>query len=108
MKKPLDVLNLYPPHDYTLHGAFASRASRDAERPFVFFEGRTWSWRAFDEEVRKTASVMIERGIAKGDRVAVMGRNSDAHVLLLFALARIGAIMVPVNPDFGVAEARYV
>ena len=37
-----------------------------------------------------------------------MGRNSDGHVLMLFALARIGAIMVPVNPEFGVEEARYV
>ena len=27
---------------------------------------------------------------------------------MLFALARIGAIMVPVNPEFGVEEARYV
>ncbi|HSQ05439.1 MAG TPA: AMP-binding protein, partial [Burkholderiales bacterium] len=38
----------------------------------------------------------------------VMARNSDAHVLMLFPLARIGAIMVPVHPDFGVTEARYV
>ena len=37
-----------------------------------------------------------------------MARNSDGHVLMLFALARIGAIMVPVNPEFGVEEARYV
>jgi crotonobetaine/carnitine-CoA ligase len=37
-----------------------------------------------------------------------MATNSDAHVLLLFALARIGAIMVPVNPEFGIAEAQYV
>src|ERR1051326_5589793 len=37
-----------------------------------------------------------------------LGRNSDGHVLALFAIARIGAIMVPVNPEFGVEEARYV
>ena len=40
--------------------------------------------------------------------MGVIGRNSDGHVLMLFAIARIGAIMVPVNPDFGVQEARYV
>ena len=32
----------------------------------------------------------------------------SGHVLTLFAAARLGAIMVPVNPDFGVEEARYV
>ena len=108
MKKPLDVLKAYPGHDYTLHGAFASRAIRDPQRPFIFFEDRTWSWQAFDETVGKTATLLIDRGIEKGDRVGVIGRNSDGHVLMLFALARIGAIMVPINPEFGVQEARYV
>ena len=108
MKSPLQVLNLYPPHDYTLRGAFESRASRDPGRPFMLFEAETWTWQAFDAEVRSVASLLVERGIAKGDRVAVMGRNSDGHVIMLYALARVGGIMVPVNPEFGVEEARYV
>ena len=108
MKQPLEVLKLYPPHDYTLNAALASRASVDPARPFAFYGDTTWSWQGFSDEVAKIASLLIERGIAKGDRVGVMGRNSDGHVLMLFALARIGAIMVPVNPEFGVEEARYV
>jgi carnitine-CoA ligase len=108
MKKPLEVLKLYPGHDYTLNGAYASRASRDPARPFLLFEERIWSWQAFGEEVERIAWLLAGRGVAKRERVGVMGRNSDGHVLLLFALARIGAVMVPVNPDFGVEEARYV
>ena len=108
MKKPLAVLELYPGHDYTLHGAFASRAGAEPQRPFIHFEELTWTWAEFDAQVVKIASLLIERGVGKGDRVGVIGRNSDAHVLMLFALARIGAIMVPVNPEFGVEEARYV
>jgi crotonobetaine/carnitine-CoA ligase len=108
MKKPLEVLGLYPPHDYTLAGAFASRASRDARRPFMYFEDRTWTWESFDAEVRKLAFALRARGVGRGERVAVSGRNTDGHPLMLFALARIGAIMVPVNPEFGVEEARYV
>ena len=108
MKKPLDVLKLYPDHDYTLHGAFASRSAANPQRAFILFEDRTWTWQAFDDKVRKVASLLIDRGIRKGDRVGVIGRNSDGHVFMLFALARIGAIMVPVNPEFGVQEAGYV
>src|SRR5215212_1605433 len=108
MKKPLEVLALYPSHDYTLAGAFASRASRGAQRAFMLFEERTWTWESFDAEARKLASALLGRGLRKGDRVAVSGRNTDGHVLMLFALARVGAIMVPVNPEFGVEEARYV
>jgi crotonobetaine/carnitine-CoA ligase len=108
MKKPLEVLRLYSEHDYTLHGAFESRAACDPRRAFLLYEDALWTWAAFDAEVRKIASLFAERGVTRGDRVAVMGRNTDAHVLALFALARIGGIMVPVNPEFGVQEARYV
>ena len=65
MKQPLEVLNLYPPHDYTLHGAFASRAARNPQRPFILFEGRTWTWQAFSEKARKIACLLLERGVKK-------------------------------------------
>jgi crotonobetaine/carnitine-CoA ligase len=108
MKKPLDVLRLYPAHDYTLNGALASRAGRDPARLFMRFRDRTWSWGEFMQTVDAAARVLAARGIRHGDRMAVMARNCDGHVILLFALARLGAIMVPVNPEFGVEEAKYV
>lgn len=108
MKKPLEVLRLYPDHDYTLHGALLSRAGRDPARPFMLFREHAWSWGEFVQTVDAAARVLAARGIRKGDRMAVMARNCDGHVLLLFALARLGAIMVPVNPEFGVEEAKYV
>jgi crotonobetaine/carnitine-CoA ligase len=108
MKKPLEILRLYPAHDYTLWGALQSRMARDPQRPFMLFQGRAWSWREFAAAVDATARFLVARGIKAGDRVAVMARNCDGHLLLLFGLARIGAIMVPVNPEFGVEEARYV
>jgi len=81
---------------------------RDPRRPFMSYEGRTWSWDAFHDAMLRTAHVLAARGITLGDRVAVMARNNRGHPLMLFALARLGAIMVPVNPEFGVSEARYV
>ncbi len=108
MNSPLEVLHLYSGHDYTLRGALQSRMARDPQRPFMLCGGRTWSWREFAAASDAVARVLAARGIGKGDRVAVMANNSDGHVLLLFAAARLGAIMVPVNPEFGVEEARYV
>ena len=105
---PLEVISLYPPHDCTLKRAFETRAAAGRSRPFLMFGDRTWSWGEFDEAMDGTARMLLRRGIRRADRVAVMAGNSDAHVLLLFALARIGGIVVPVNPEFGVAEARYV
>jgi crotonobetaine/carnitine-CoA ligase len=108
MKKPLEVLNLYPPHDYTLAGAFASRLQTGPDRELLVHQGKSWTWQAFDRAVQKLAGALTARGIKKGDRVSIVARNSDAHPLLLFACARIGAIMVPSNPEFGVQELGYV
>jgi crotonobetaine/carnitine-CoA ligase len=108
MLRPLEVLKLYPEHDYTLNGALESRAQRDPARPFILFAGRSWSWAEFTESVEKTARLLVARGVRKGDRIGVLARNDVGHALLLFACARIGAIMVPTNPEFGVQEAGYV
>ena len=108
MKTPLEVLRLYPAHDYTLNGAFESRMRADPRRDFLVHESKTWSWGDFHAAALRTSRMLAARGIRHGDRVGILAKNSDAHVLLLFACARIGAIMVPSNPEFGVQEAGYV
>lgn len=108
MLKPLDVLKLYPPHDKTLWGLFESRASADQSRPLLRFGDRQHSWGSFADEVRRVDGLLRLRGVAKGDRVAIVAANSDVHVVLLFALARIGAAMVPLNPSFGHSELKYI
>jgi len=108
MKPPLEVLGLYRAHAYTLHDAYATRAARGPRRAWMVAGGKTWSWEEFGAAFDALARSLAARGIRKGDRVGVLGRNSSGHVLMLFALSRIGAIMVPVNPEFGVEEACYV
>lgn len=108
MKTPLAVLNTYRSHDGSLHDAFASRQEVKGETPFIIQQGRILTWSAFGQDYKKLVQVLHQRGIRHGMRVAIMGRNDAAHVLTLSALAYLGAIMVPVNPDFGERETRYV
>lgn len=108
MRTPLQVLNLYPAHDYTLRGLLESRTTAAPHRPLLTVGGVTRSWSEFAGMVGATARVLLAKGVTPGDRVAVMGANSENHLAMLYALARIGAIMVPVNPDFGVEETRYI
>lgn len=108
MKTPLAVLETFRPHNGSLHDAFASRREVQGDSSFIICAGRTISWSEFDEAYKKLAQALHQRGVGHGMRVAIMGRNDQAHVLTLFALAYLGAIMVPVNPDFGGREASYV
>ena len=109
-EKPIDVLSAFPQHDHTLHGFFASRLGGDpqADRPFLLAPDRTLSYRQFADRVDAVAALLTCRNIGRGDRFAVMAGNGDGHVVMLFALSRLGAILVPVNPGFNVAEARFV
>jgi crotonobetaine/carnitine-CoA ligase len=108
MLEPLKVLELYPPHDNTLKGLFDSRASTGPQRPLLSFLDKNYSWQHFQDEVERVAAMLHVRNIGKGDRIAIVAANSDAHVILLFAVARLGAAMVPLNPNFGVAELTYI
>ncbi|MCC7079503.1 MAG: AMP-binding protein [Burkholderiales bacterium] len=105
---PLEVLRLYPPHDGTLIGALESRLQVDPERAFLLYRGRIWSRRSFRDAALDLARALVARGIKSGDRVGIVARNHEGHLLLLFALARIGAILVPANPEFGAAEINYL
>jgi crotonobetaine/carnitine-CoA ligase len=107
MKSPLEVLNLYPPHDYTVSGAYTSRRASCGDKPFLLFARTSLSWDDFGSKITKLAQAFHARGIGKGDRVAIMARNHPAHVMTLFSVARLGAIMVPINPEFRVEETRY-
>ena len=50
-----------------------------------------------NKRVNRIADVLLRLGVGKGDRVAVLGRNSVEYACIIFALAKIGAIMVPLN-----------
>jgi len=108
LKNPIEVLSLFPTHDGTIHGILESRVRLDPARRFMRFQNRNWRYEEFQNEVARAARMLAGHGLRTGDRLAVMAPNSDAYLLLFFAAARIGAILVPVNPDFGVEEAGYV
>ena len=108
MLNPLQVLELYVKHNGTIPDAFASRLERNGGKAFCVFNERSWTWREFDNAVGRLTAVLQAYGLKRGDRVGIVARNHVAHVLLLLACARLSAIMVPVNPDFGQSEAEYV
>ncbi|MDA8107582.1 MAG: AMP-binding protein [Betaproteobacteria bacterium] len=108
MRTPLEVLRAYPPHDSTLTGLLASRAGPNAERTLLLYEGREIRYAEFVARAAAAARALAQRGIAHGDRVGAMATSCADYVVLLFALARLGAILVPVNPEFGIDEAGYI
>jgi crotonobetaine/carnitine-CoA ligase len=108
MLAPIDVVSLYPKHGYTLNSLLASRASRLPDKEFLLYQGRSISYADALVQVERAALMLAARGVRAGDRIGVMSLNHPSTVVLFLALARLGAMMSPINPDYGIEEARYV
>ena len=67
-----------------------------------------WTYAEFDALVTRLAAGLSQRGIGRGDRVAVLARNSHGFAALRFALARLGAILVPINFMLKADEVAYI
>ncbi len=79
-------------------GDILTRSARRAPRAHALaFEDRAWTYRELDDATTRVAAGLLALGLAKGDRVAAFGKNSDAYVLLWLGAARAGLIHVPVN-----------
>jgi fatty-acyl-CoA synthase len=70
--------------------------------------GRRFSYREVDEAVNELARGLFARGIAKGDRVGIWAPNCAEWYLVQYATARIGAILVNINPAYRTHELAYV
>jgi len=81
--------------------------SESRHRPAVICEDEAMTFAELDALANRLANGILNSGIGKGDRVAVLGRNSATYVALYFALAKAGAIMVPVNFWYREQEVAY-
>jgi fatty-acyl-CoA synthase len=70
--------------------------------------GRRWTYRELAAEVDVLALGLLELGIRKGDRVGIWSPNRAEWVFTQYATARIGAILVTINPAYRVHEVEYV
>ena len=83
-------------------------AGRDPDKKALVFDDRAWTYAELDAAVNRAANVLLEKGLAKGDRVATYGYNSDAYVIAWLACTRAGLIHVPVNYDLAGEELLYI
>ncbi|AHH20071.1 acyl-CoA ligase [Nocardia nova SH22a] len=70
--------------------------------------GVRWSYREFAAEVDAVALGLLDAGISKGDRVGIWSPNRAEWTLVQYATAKIGAILVSINPAYRSQEVRYV
>ncbi|QGN58496.1 AMP-binding protein [Nostocoides sp. HKS02] len=70
--------------------------------------GLRWTYAAFAGEVDRLARALLAAGVAKGERVGIWAPNCAEWVVVQYATAKIGAILVNINPSYRTHELEYV
>ncbi|MEV0016406.1 linear/branched/unsaturated fatty acid:CoA ligase LbuL [Streptomyces tendae] len=89
-----------------LHRAVAAHPDREALVDVP--SGRRWTYAEFGAAVDEVARGLLAKGVTRGDRVGIWAVNCPEWVLVQYATARIGVIMVNVNPAYRAHELEYV
>ncbi len=88
------------------------KAQQYGDKECIIFEDREgyvirYTYRQVDEQINKYAQIFLSKGITQGDKVTVHLLNSPEYLFSWFALAKIGAVMIPTNVLAGPFELEY-
>ena len=79
------------------------------DKTAIAFEGERLSYAAFAARIERTATALNQQlGVGRGDRVAILSLNRPDYLVLLYACARLGAMLVPLNWRLAVAEQLFI
>ncbi|WP_096273600.1 acyl-CoA synthetase [Paucisalibacillus globulus] len=81
----------------TLGDILARTSDRMPDKFALAYRDKRLNYEELDDLVNQTAIAFRQRGMKKGDMITVMSKNSLDFVIVNFALARIGAVMIPIN-----------
>lgn len=79
----------------------------DKDALIVRHQGIRWTYRELQKQVDQLAGGLLALGVAPGDRVGIWGPNSYEWVMVQLATAKIGAIMVCINPAYRLYELEF-
>jgi fatty-acyl-CoA synthase len=93
----------------TIAQLLAAAVARFGERPAAVFreQGIRWTWNEFDAEVEALAAGLHGLGLRHGDRVGIWSPNRAEWLVTQFATARLGLVLVNINPAYRLAELEY-
>jgi len=98
-----------PLSDLTIAALLAETAARFPDRLAVVFreQGVRWNWKEFANEIEAFAAGLQELGLRKGDRVGIWSPNRVEWLVTQFATARLGLVLVNINPAYRLSELEY-
>ncbi len=93
---------------HTVIEALREAVRRSPDKPFFYYKNQKFSYRDLDELSDHLASALMEQGIQKGDKIAILALNQPEWLITFFAAAKIGAAVVALNVRYRETELEYM
>ncbi|HUD34696.1 MAG TPA: AMP-binding protein, partial [Variovorax sp.] len=93
----------------TIGDFFDAMVARQPDREALVsrHEGLRFTYRELQEGADRLASALLRLGLAPGERVGIWSHNNAAWVLLQIATAKVGLVLVNINPAYRTSEVEY-
>ena len=92
----------------TVAAALATRATTDPGKPYVHHDGRPFSLGELESQAEALAAALANLGVEERDRIALVLPPCPEFVVSLFAAAKLGAVVVPLDPRMTATELQYM
>jgi fatty-acyl-CoA synthase len=96
--------------DYTLGGILEKWAYETPDKEFIVYPDRNlrFTYKQFNHRVDALAKGLLYLGVQPGDKVGIWAKNVPDWTTVMFATARIGAVLVTINTSYKIAEMEYL
>jgi fatty-acyl-CoA synthase len=96
--------------EQTIGEFYADLVEKQPDHPFIMYPDRNlvWSYKDFDKRTDDMAKGLLAIGVRRGDHVGVWARNVPEWLTLMFATAKIGAVLVTINTNYKKHELEYL
>lgn len=94
--------------DQTIPSVFYQSAERFAERIALSFNGGRITYRQLNERSNQVAHMLLDNGLQKGDKVAIVMERSQDTVISLLGVLKAGGIYVPIDPSYPKERCQYL
>src|ERR1700751_1524315 len=102
------VATIRTAREHTIGDLLRRSAQREPNKSALICGNIVWTYAEMDAVANRLCRGLIGLGVGKGDRVAVLSRNSHAFAVLRYALARVGAVLVPINFMLNPDEINFI
>jgi long-chain acyl-CoA synthetase len=93
--------------DSSLADLLDTAVARFGDKVALDFYGATTTYRELGDQVSRMATVLLQLGVRRGDRVALVMPNCPQHVVAFYAVLRLGAVVVEHNPLYTADELQH-